>query len=183
MSIFKSLINRSDAEQTSQPDCQTQHEKMHKFKSLYHRPDAGLSTELDYKTQITIQSEKEACDAKNIVARHKLIKGFDIFASFRDGTLSNEVIDLTTLPSDFVQAQNQINYAQQQFEALPAKVRKNFNNNSREFLSFVQNPENIDDLIRMGLATQRPVAQTNVKEKNENIQNNSTNSNNNASAS
>jgi phage internal scaffolding protein len=155
---------------------------MLKFKSLYNRPDAGKSTELDYSTQVTVQHQKEACDAKNIVARHKIVKGFDIFDNYRDATVSNEVIDLTSLPSDFVQAQNQINYAQQQFEALPAKVRKNFNNNSREFLSFVQNPENIDELIRLGLATQRPVEESNVKENNENIQNNSTNSANNASA-
>jgi len=152
------------------------------FKSLYNRPDAGLSTELDYNTHVTVQSQKEACDVKNIVARHKIVKGFDIFDNYRDATFSNEVIDLTILPSDFVQAQNQINYAQQQFESLPAKIRKNFNNNPREFLSFVQNPENIQDLISMGLATQRPVDQLNVKQNNENIQNNSTNSNNNASA-
>jgi GTP-sensing pleiotropic transcriptional regulator CodY len=179
MSIFKSLTNRSDVEQ----QVIVQHEKMPKFKSLYKRPDAGLATELDYKTMVTIQSEKEACDAKNIVARHKIVKGFDIFDNYRDASVSNEVIDLTTLPSDFVQAQNQINYAQQQFEALPSKIRKSFNNNSREFLSFVQNPENIEDLVKMGLATQRPVEKTNVKEKNENIQNNSTNPANNASAS
>jgi len=156
---------------------------MLKFKSLYNRPDAGFATTLDYETQITVQHQKEACDAKNIVARHKIVKGFDIFDNYRDATLSNEVIDLTTLPSDFVEAQNQINFAQQQFEALPAKVRKNFNNNSREFLSFVQNPENIDELVRLGLATKRSVDQSNVKQKNENIQNNSTNSDNNASSS
>jgi len=156
---------------------------MTKFKSLYNRPDAGLSTPLDYDTQHTIQSAKAECDAKNIVARHKVLKGYDIFDTYKDASISDDVVDLTAMPSDYVQVQNQINYAEKLFMDLPAKTRKYFNNNSREFLKFTQNPENIDELVRLGLATQRPVENSNVNQKNENIQNNDSSASRNATPS
>jgi len=156
---------------------------MTKFKSLYNRPDAGLATELDYQTQITKQSAKDECDAKQIVARHKVLKGYDIFDNFKDALISDDVVDLTVMPNDYVQVQNQLNYAQKLFMDLPAKTRKYFNNNSREFLKFTQNPENIDELVRLGLATQRPVENSNVKQKNENIQNNDSSASRNVTAS
>jgi len=155
---------------------------MFKFKTTYNRPDAGLATQLDHETLNTIQSAKAECDAKNIVARHKVLKGYDIFDTYKDASISDDVVDLTLMPNDYVQVQNQINYAQKLFMDLPAKTRKYFNNNSREFLKFTQNPQNIDELVRLGLATQRPVDQSNVKQNYENIQNNSTNPANNASA-
>lgn len=37
--------------------------------------------------------------------------------------------------------------------ALPAQVRAKFSNDAAEFLDFVQNPKNADELVAMGLAT------------------------------
>ncbi len=54
---------------------------------------------------------------------------------------------------DFHQAMNVVTKADQMFEALPAELRKRFNGAPGEFLDFVQNPENQEEMIKLGLAT------------------------------
>lgn len=53
---------------------------------------------------------------------------------------------------DFQSAQNTIRQAQESFNALSADVRNRFNNNPHLFVAFCQNPDNIDDMRKMGLA-------------------------------
>jgi phage internal scaffolding protein len=55
---------------------------------------------------------------------------------------------------DFHEAMNTVIKAEAMFMELPAKTRKEFLNDPGEFLAFVQNPENKDKLIEMGLATE-----------------------------
>ena len=57
---------------------------------------------------------------------------------------------------EYHDAMNQILDAQASFEALPAKIRARFGNDPAAFLDFAQNPDNSDELIRMGLATPIP---------------------------
>jgi len=52
---------------------------------------------------------------------------------------------------DFHEAQNLILDAQKTFDDLPAHVRKEFNNNPAEFLTFVENPENVERMEELGL--------------------------------
>lgn len=58
--------------------------------------------------------------------------------------------------TDYQSALNSIMDAQQQFLDLPAKVREKFNNDPGQFLDFVHNEENLPELVKMGLATERP---------------------------
>lgn len=57
--------------------------------------------------------------------------------------------------NDFQEAMLKITKAQETFESLPSALRKKFDNNPAQYLDFVQNPENIEELYSMGLA-QRP---------------------------
>lgn len=46
--------------------------------------------------------------------------------------------------------------AQEMFLDLPAKARKRFGNDPAEFLAFVSNPENIEEMRKLGLANPAP---------------------------
>ncbi len=46
------------------------------------------------------------------------------------------------------------------FASVPAKIRAKFNNDPADFLHFVHNPENHDEMVEMGLAHRRPEAVT-----------------------
>ena len=60
--------------------------------------------------------------------------------------------------ADYHTSMNQIQEAADAFQTIPAGVRAKFSNDPAKFLEFAQNPENIDELIEMGLA--RPKSPT-----------------------
>lgn len=47
--------------------------------------------------------------------------------------------------------------AREMFESMPAVVRNRVNNDPVQFLQFVQDPANTDELVQLGLATRREV--------------------------
>ena len=51
---------------------------------------------------------------------------------------------------------NTVVEAQQSFEALPSEIRKRFANDPKYFLEFAQNPDNQDEMLKLGLI-KRPV--------------------------
>lgn len=53
---------------------------------------------------------------------------------------------------DFMTAMNVVARANEAFAALPAHIRKRFGNDPAEFCNYVANPENIDEVRRLGLA-------------------------------
>lgn len=52
---------------------------------------------------------------------------------------------------DFQSAMNLINEAKQEFMSLPAKLRSRFNNDPQELITFLENDENREEAIRLGL--------------------------------
>ncbi len=57
---------------------------------------------------------------------------------------------------DYHQALSALRAADEAFETIPAGVRARFDNDPAKFLSFVQDPENLDEMIKMGLAKAPP---------------------------
>lgn len=55
-------------------------------------------------------------------------------------------------PMSFHEAQNTIATANSMFEELPSSARKQFKNDPKNFLEYVQDPANADKLVDMGLA-------------------------------
>ncbi len=53
----------------------------------------------------------------------------------------------------FHEAMNVVTKADQMFTDLPAEVRRRFGGDPGDFLEFVQNPENQEEMISLGLAT------------------------------
>ncbi|QXP08056.1 MAG: internal scaffolding protein [Arizlama microvirus] len=57
---------------------------------------------------------------------------------------------------------NIVALANEQFANLSAHVRKRFQNDPQEFLQFTSDPENLPEMVKLGLAIKRETNQTNT---------------------
>lgn len=62
--------------------------------------------------------------------------------------------------TDYRTALDKINELKDAFNDVPANIRARFHNDPGEFLEFTQNPDNIDEMVKLGLATERQPEQT-----------------------
>lgn len=53
---------------------------------------------------------------------------------------------------DFRECQDKLTAANQAFAEIPAKIRARFSNDPAQFIEFASNPENLEELRKMGLA-------------------------------
>lgn len=100
---------------------------------------------------LTEQNHKDEADVNMIIRKH----GVDLVQKTAQLQAPNMRFDDVT-GNDFQEAMQIVANAQQSFEAMPSDIRKQFNNSPAEFLDFVQNPDNNDKLISMGLAEAPP---------------------------
>ena len=92
------------------------------------------------------QSFKAECDINNIVKSFNPRTG-----EFSHMALTAPIFgDVTDL--DFRQMMEMITNAQAEFNQLPAEVRARFGNDPHEFVSFCQDPGNLPELEKLGLA-------------------------------
>lgn len=103
----------------------------------------------------TVQSEAESCEINNIMAKYEKTGLID---HIKEGGRYENLPD----GMEYHDAYNLVLEANESFENLPASLRKEFGNDAAQFLSFVDNPENVEKLYEMGLA--RP-PETAVSEK------------------
>lgn len=91
------------------------------------------------------QSFKDECDINKIMAKFQRTGLIDHYAAhaptYGDAT-----------PVEYLDALQVIATANEMFAELPSSARKRFHNNPEEFLEFVQNPENLDECRKLGLA-------------------------------
>jgi phage internal scaffolding protein len=115
-----------------------------KFKTAY-----GVKERSSFETtgpSLTQQHFKDEVDIKNTIRRYD-----------RTGLIANvnkavaQYGDFTASVNEYQDALNLVIAAQQNFAALPAEIREMFGNNPGEFLEQVQNPENRDRMMELGL--------------------------------
>lgn len=94
---------------------------------------------------LTQQQFKDECDINNIIKRYETTGEF----THRTSKVG-QYADFTQI-SDYQSMVNQVQYAQEAFNSLPAQVRARFKNNPGELLSFLQDPSNKDEAIKLGL--------------------------------
>lgn len=120
---------------------------------------------------LTKQSFKDECNVNNILEKHKNTNVLKVNKQKGEyGDFSNSI--------DYSDALNLVINANEQFESLPAAIRKQFNNDPVEFLSFCSDEKNYPKMIEMGLkqgeaglSTQTPtVVETPLKTKTETSQ-------------
>lgn len=71
-----------------------------------------------------------------------------------NGKVQEEYLDLTQMP-DPIDALNASARLNGYFSHLPAKTRQRFSHDPKELALFLQNPENQDEAIKLGLAPQK----------------------------
>jgi len=113
--------------------------------------------ELPTKTQ---QQFKIETDVNYIVSKYKNTGIWP--ASQKIG----QYLDVSEVP-DYHTAMNTVISAQNAFNALPAQLRNRFRNDPHELLQFLQNPENYDEGVKLGLFEQKQQPQGNKNDLNE----------------
>ena len=121
-------------------------DKVIPFRTAYepHKP-CYFNTEGESLTQ---QHFQEECDIINIIKRHDrngiiehVHRGQARYGDFSEVTDYREALDL-------------VRNAQEEFMTIPSDIRKQFDNNPGKFYEFVSNPDNKDELIKMGFIEQ-----------------------------
>jgi phage internal scaffolding protein len=116
----------------------------------------GQTYRVSYNTigeSLTQQHHKDEADIHNIIAKYDT-----------DGVILNvkkgvaQYGDFSTV-TDYHESLRTIQYAQENFLELPSDVRKQFDNDAGKFFDFASNPDNLDELVSMGLAT-KPIDKT-----------------------
>lgn len=97
---------------------------------------------------MTQQHFKEECDINTIMDKYA-VNGY-LVDPLKIRTRKPQFGDFTDMP-DFQTAQNTIVEGREAFEALPARIRKYFNNDPALYLSFVSDSNNLDQAFEMGL--------------------------------
>jgi phage internal scaffolding protein len=94
----------------------------------------------------TKQAFKEECDINNILNRYQRTGNIEHRARW-------EPVYMAIDPIDFQTAMDTVATAKTMFEELPSDLRKKFGNSPGAFLSFVQDPGNLEEMIQLGLAS------------------------------
>lgn len=124
-----------------------------KFKTIYSKQADFLYPTIECApgSSLTKQEFKEDCDMNNILKKYNktgllpdMIKNNPQFGDFSSTTTYQEALNICL-------------HAQTQFENLPSTVRDRFGNDPAGFLSFAEDPRNAPELIKMGLATAKPI--------------------------
>lgn len=97
---------------------------------------------------MTQQSFKDECNINMIV--EKYTKTGQWGNSLKPGTKVPMFGDFTAAP-DYQECLDRMIAAQADFDSLPSRLRKRFNNDPYELLEFLQNKENKDEAVRLGI--------------------------------
>lgn len=109
--------------------------------------DPSVRTCLSFDTQTrTKQSFKAECDINNIMTKYAKTGVLE-----HTRNVQGAYGDFSNVP-DFQEAQNRIIQAQEAFMALPAAIRKRFDNDPGQLMDFVNDPDNLEEAVKLGLA-------------------------------
>ena len=110
-----------------------------------------VQTEFDpEEPSMTEQHHKKSCDINHIMKKYEN-SGFVEHVNKYQGNYS----DLSGLTS-YHESMNIVTRAQQAFEQLPSNIRTQFSNDPGKFVEFVSNPDNKDEMEKMGLIETQP---------------------------
>jgi len=109
-----------------------------------YTPDGGVTYPA---MSVTKQAFAQECDINYILKNNAMLAPLtpEEYSKFN-------FLDLGT-SIDYHLAKNYLIEAENAFMSLDANIRARFENSPAQFLDFVQNPSNQEELIRMGLAT------------------------------
>lgn len=95
----------------------------------------------------TKQAFRDECNINNIMRKFEKTGMVDHVR-----TVNGSYDDFTNTPVDYHDAMNIVVNAQNMFMTVPAKVRARFGNDPGAFISFVEDPANREECVKLGLA-------------------------------
>jgi len=116
--------------------------------------ESGLHCE---DASLAQQHFKDECDINNI------LRQFNLTGLLPESTLSPRYGDFTGI-GDYHTALNQVIAAEDEFMSLPAQIRARFENDPAQLIEFLNNPENKDEAIKLGLVENKPAEMPQVVE-------------------
>lgn len=123
------------------------------FRKPYDGKRYRVSLSFEGQVSMTEQSHKDACDINSVLRRYDqtglLTHVNQAKALYGDFTETNEYQDSLNL---VIRAQNS-------FAELPSSLRKRFGNDPGAFFEFVTNPDNVDEMVKLGLAVRHEAAE------------------------
>lgn len=141
------MSTRIDTAKHSTPPPENTGERRHDVRSRFSARKRVRT--LVHGPTMTKQSHKDECDINQIMKKFEntgvlpeMIKKEPEYGDFSD-------------PLDYHESMGVVAFANEQFAALSAKVRRRFGNDPREFLEFATDPRNGEEMVKMGLATKR----------------------------
>jgi len=107
-------------------------------------PDKGLFFDHEKEPSLTVQSEKDNCDINVLMEKYQKSGVLPVVQT------SPVYGDFSQIP-DYQDMRNRLIDAENAFMALPAKIRREFDDDPAEFMDFIHDPKNADRLVEMGL--------------------------------
>ena len=117
--------------------------KKQTFRSAYNLGNEDYSQ--SFTDGLTEQHHTDTCDINKILAQ--FMETGIMPQTKHANPQYGDVSDV-----DFTSMQNQLATAKTLFEELPQLVKDRFNNEMHTFLNFAENPDNLPELVDMGLA-------------------------------
>lgn len=122
------------------------------------RPVARVTKSFS-KPSRTKQAHKSECDINNILKKYH-ISQLAQHANHIDGDYG----DFTGI-DDYQSSLDAVLQAEQNFQGLPAKTRRHFNNDPAQLLNFINNPQNIHEAAALGLLSDEVTKQLKKQQK------------------
>lgn len=113
------------------------------------RADDFVKPTLDTGPGLTKQSHKEQVDINYIVRKYQKTGLLEFARNVAPTFMEVDAID-------YQEALQIVLEGQRAFDEMPSNMRKRFRYDPAEFLAFTENPDNLEEMYDMGLAT-RPV--------------------------
>jgi len=92
------------------------------------------------------QAMKAECDINNVMRKYEKTGVLE-----HRNTFEGSYGDYTDAPQDYHEAINQVMAADAMFASLPATIRRRFGNDPAEYVNFLMDPANREEMRRMGL--------------------------------
>lgn len=108
---------------------------------------------IEYPPTLTKQSMKDECDINRIISKYSKIGVIEHIN--RNQASFGDVTDL-----DFQQSLHLVQSAQDAFDELPSQIRQRFNNDPSQLLAFLQDKNNLEEAISLGLV-EKPAVEDN----------------------
>ena len=109
-----------------------------------------VHTENNEPTRTQRQFQNQV-NVNNIMAKYRKTGSLTHVRNRQEGTYE----DLTSIP-DLQGAYDQINRAEEAFQAMPSSLRNRFDNSPEKLIEFLSNPANDEQAIKLGLIKAKP---------------------------